>query len=39
MNLERFSAVTQTRRNPHTTTDKYQFVPTTEALGILARHG
>jgi hypothetical protein len=39
MELAHFSAITQTRRNPVTTTEKYQFVPTTEALGILARHG
>lgn len=38
MNLEHFSAITQTHRNPHTTTERYRFVPTTEALEVLARH-
>jgi hypothetical protein len=39
MELEHFSAVTQTHRNPLSTTEKYAFVPTTEALRVLARHG
>jgi hypothetical protein len=39
MELGHFSTITQTHRNPRTTTDKYRLVPTTEALEVLARHG
>lgn len=39
MNLETYGAVNQTHRNLLTTTGKYRFVPTTEALHVLAQHG
>lgn len=32
-------SVVQTQRNPHTTSERYSFIPTTHALSVLAEHG
>jgi hypothetical protein len=39
MDITTIASITQTRKNPHTTSDKYAFIPTTRALGVLAGHG
>jgi hypothetical protein len=39
MDITTIASITQTRKNPHTTSDKYAFIPTTRALDVLAGHG
>ena len=32
-------SIIQTSKNPHTTSDRYAFIPTTQVLSVLADYG
>jgi hypothetical protein len=39
MNIINLTAIKQTRRNPHSTSDKYSVIPTYQVLEVFADHG
>ena len=39
MNINNLTSIMQTRRNPHSTSEKYSFIPTYQVLEVFADHG